>query len=233
MTECVATCKSEGRTQTSCTLSASPVYFSVPVLCISLCKSCVFLYVGPVYFSVLLFVYIFSCWRVETALRRLAHSMSGLRGYYRTNIETPPPLLLISSVFLFSRTSGSGDDDEEINGTIHNCRHAIRAKYSYICHHLPPPIPPQHHTGYVTTLVSKAPFYSFASDAWQCDLVAGVATVLCSKVTKDMSQLPFCIGAVAANLQHAPNDRSTSASTSILNCTSTTLHEIYATPYFK
>ena len=55
-----------------------------------------------------------------------------------------------------------------------------------------------------------------------------MATVLCSKVTKDMSQLPFCIGAVAANLQHAPNDCSTSAS--ILNCTSTSLHEIYATP---
>ena len=202
-------------------LCASPVYISVQVLCISVCWSCVFLCAA-------LCVHIFLL-RVETALRRLAHSMSGLRGYYRTNIETHSPPLLISSVFLFSRTSGSGDDDEEINGTIHNCRHAIRAKYSYICHHLPLH-PPQHHTGYVTTLVSKAPFYSFASDACQCDLVAGVATVLCSKVTKDMSQLPFCIGAVAANLQHAPNDRSTSASTSILNCTSTSLHTIYATP---
>ena len=131
MTECVATCKSEGRTQTSCTLSSSPVYFSVLVLCISVCWSCVFLCAA-------LCVHIFLL-RVETALRRLAHSMSGLRGYYRTNIETLPlPPLLISSVFLFSRTSGSGDDDEEINGTIHNCRHAIRAKYSYICHHLPP-----------------------------------------------------------------------------------------------
>ena len=83
MTECVATCKSEGRTQTSCTLSASPVYFSVQVLCISRCWSCVFLCAA-------LCVHIFLL-RVETALRRLAHSMSGLRGYYRTNIETPPP----------------------------------------------------------------------------------------------------------------------------------------------
>ena len=173
MTECVATCKSEGRTQTSCTLSASPVYFSVQVLCISRCWSCVFLCAA-------LCVHIFLL-RVETALRRLAHSMSGLRGYYRTNIETPsPPSLLISSVFLFSKTSGSGDDDEEINGTIHNCRHAIRAKYSYICHHLPPPIPPQHHTGYVTTLVSKAPFYSSASDACQCVLIEIASSGYCA-----------------------------------------------------
>ena len=113
-----------------------PLALCLPVLCISVCWSCVFLCAA-------LCVHIFLL-RVETALRRLAHSMSGLRGYYRTNIETPP-LLLISSVFLFSRTSGSGDDDEEINGTIHNCRHAIRAKYSYICHHLPPHPPSTSH----------------------------------------------------------------------------------------
>ena len=148
MTECVATCKSEGRTQTSCTLSASPVYFSVQVLCISRCRSCVFLCAA-------LCVHIFLL-RVETALRRLAHSMSGLRGYYRTNIETPPPLL-ISSVFLFSRTSESGEDDEEINGTIHNCRHAIRAKYSYICHHLPHPPSPLNITLAMSPLWSQKP----------------------------------------------------------------------------
>ena len=226
----MATCKSEGRTQTSCTLSSSPVYFSVLVLCISVCWSCVFLCAA-------LCVHIFLR-RVETALRRLAHSMSGLRGYYRTNIETPPPLLLISSIFLFSRTSGSGDDDEEINGTIHNCRHAIRAKYSYICHHLPLPIPPSplNITLAMSPLWSQKPRSTvlLQMPASVCLLrLPVVATVLCSKVTKDMSQLPFCIGAVAANLQHAPNDRSTSASTSILNCTSTSLHEIYATPYFK
>ena len=212
MTECVATCKSEGRTQTSCTLSTSPVYFSVQVLCISRCWSCVFLCAA-------LCVHIFLL-RVETALRRLAHSMSGLRGYYRTNIETLPPLL-ISSVFLFSKTSGSGDDDEEINGTIHNCRHAIRAKYSYICHHLPP----LNITLAMSPLWSQKPRSTVLPQmpASVCLLrLPVVATVLCSKVTKDMSQLPFCIGAVAANLQHAPNDCSTSAS--ILNCTSTSLH---------
>ena len=225
MTECVATCKSEGRTQTSCTLSASPVYFSVQVLCISRCWSCVFL-------SAALCVHIFLL-RVETALRRLAHSMSGLRGYYRTNIETPPPSLLISSVFLFSRTSGSGDDDEEINGTIHNCRHAIRQNTLIFVTTCPNPPSPLNITLAMSPLWSQKPRSTVLPQmpASVCLLrLPVVATVLCSKVTKDMSQLPFCIGAVAANLQHAPNDCSTSASTSILNCTSTSLHKIYATP---
>ena len=194
-----------------------PLALCPPVLCISLCKSCVFLCAA-------LCVHIFLL-RVETALRRLAHSMSGLRGYYRTNIETPPPSLLISSVFLFSKTSGSGDDDEEINGTIHNCRHAIRQNTLIFVTTCPPS--PLNITLAMSPLWSQKPRSTVLPQmpASVCLLrLPVVATVLCSKVTKDMSQLPFCIGAVAANLQHAPNDCSTSASTSILNCTSTTLH---------
>ena len=78
-----------------------PLALWLPVLCISLCRSCVFLCAA-------LCVHIFLL-RVETALRRLAHSMSGLRGYYRTNIETPPPLPLFSSSLQSSSSQGHQD----------------------------------------------------------------------------------------------------------------------------
>ena len=99
-----------------------PLALCLPVLCISLCRSCVFLCASPVYISVQVLC-ISVCWscvflcaalcvhifllRVETALRRLAHSMSGLRGYYRTNIETPPPLF--SSSLQSSSSQGHQD----------------------------------------------------------------------------------------------------------------------------
>ena len=44
----------------------------------------------------------------------------------------------------------------------------------------PSPLPPQHHTGYVTTLVSKAPFYSSASDACQCVLIEIASSGYCA-----------------------------------------------------
>ena len=173
MTECVATCKSEGRTQTSCTLSASPVYFSVQVLCISRCWSCVFLCAA-------LCVHIFLL-RVETALRRLAHSMSGLRGYYRTNIETPPPPHSSSL-----QSSSFQRLQDRAMMMKRSTAPSITADMPYGQNTLifvttcPSPLPPQHHTGYVTTLVSKAPFYSSASDACQCVLIEIASSGYCA-----------------------------------------------------
>ena len=47
--------------------------------------------------------------------------------------------------------------DEETSPPIHNSWQAIRAKYSYICHHLPQPLPPSLNTTLQWVLLSYSP----------------------------------------------------------------------------